>query len=369
MRVERVELRTIELPLLRPFETSFGVERVKRCIIVRADCEWVSGWGECVAMDGPWYSEETVGTAWLMLTEFMVPEVLGRDLSCGEDVHRLLRRVRGNHMAKAALESACMDAIARSREVPLARLLGGTRTEIECGVSIGIQPTPEALVETVARELEAGYRRIKVKIKPGADVEYVRAVRRRFPDVPLMADANSAYSLEDAERLAALDELDLAMIEQPLAPDDILDHSVLARRIRTPVCLDESIRSPEDARKALDIGACEIVNVKSGRLGGLVPSVRTHEVCRERGAPVWCGGMLETNVGRAHNVALASLPGFTLPGDVSASDRYFEQDIALPNFELTDHGTIGVRESPGIGVEVDEQRLEEVTRLREELRA
>lgn len=369
MRVERVELRLIALQLKHAFGTSFGTESEKRCVIVRLDCEGATGWGECVAMDGPWYSEETTGTAWHILSEFMVPQALGQDLDSAEDLLELLQRVRGNRMARAALEAAFMDAFAISRDMSLAALLGGALSEIESGVSIGLQPSPSALVETVERELAAGYRRVKLKIKPGADREYVHAVRNRFPEVPLMVDANSAYRLEDTDTLSALDGYGLMMIEQPLAPDDIIDHATLAARIETPICLDESIHSTDDARKALDMRSCRIINIKSGRMGGLIESVRTHNLCSERGVPVWCGGMLETNIGRAHNVALSSLPGFTLPGDVAASDRYFERDIAFPNFEVSDHGTISVPDVPGIGVEVDQARLEEVTLRREEFRA
>lgn len=368
MRLERAVLRLIGLPLLHPFRTSFGVEREKRCLILRLDCEGVTGWGECVAMHGPWYSEETTGTARHILSEFMLPEVVGCDLESADDLLALLAPVRGNNMARAALEGAFLDALARARGVPLAALLGGSRAEIPSGVSVGIQESPAALVSTVERELRAGYQRVKLKVQPGADIAYVGAVRAAFPDLPLMADANSAYTLDDGHHLSRLDAFGLTMIEQPLAHDDIVDHAALARRIGTPICLDESIRSAADARKALDLGSCRIVNIKSGRLGGLTESVRTHDVCVERGAPVWCGGMLETNIGRAHNVALASLPGFSLPGDVAASDRYFARDIAGPNWELTPRGTIPVRSTPGIGVDVDEARLEEVTLLEEEFR-
>jgi O-succinylbenzoate synthase len=366
--IERAELREVGLTLLRPFETSFGLQREKRCLLLRLDCEGVVGWGECVAGEGPWYSEETVGTAWHILSEFMLPQVVGRRVGSAEELLAPLRRVRGNNMARATVEAAYQEARARAGGVSLARLLGGERPEIESGVSIGIQASPSALVATVHRELAAGYRRIKIKVKPGADVEYARAVRELFPDVKLMVDANSAYRLEDAQHLRALDECDLLMIEQPLAHDDIVDHAALAKRLRTPICLDESIHSASDARKALELGSCRIINIKSGRLGGLSEAVRTHDVCAEHGAPVWCGGMLETNVGRAQNVALASLPGFTLPGDVSASERYFERDIAFPNIELNERGMIPVPQGPGSGVEVDERRLQETTVRREEFR-
>lgn len=368
MRIERAELRAVALPLLHPFETSFGSEREKHCLLLSLHCEGVTGWGECVAMSGPWYSEETTGTAWHILSEFMLPQVLGKVFESAEELLGRLARVRRNNMARATVESAFLDALARSRNISLSRLLGGTRSDIASGVSIGIQPSPEDLVKTVERELRANYQRIKLKVRPGADTEYVRAVRRQFPDTQIMVDANSAYSLKDASHLARLDEYNLTMIEQPLAHDDIVDHALLASQVSTPVCLDESIHSTEDARKALDLGSCRIINIKSGRMGGLSESVRTHNLCGERKVPVWCGGMLETNIGRAHNVALASLPNFTLPGDVSASERYFAQDIAFPNFELTSRGTIPVPDTPGIGVEIDDARLQQVTLRREEFR-
>ncbi len=368
MRIERAELRAIALPLLHPFETSFGVEHEKHCLILSLHCEGVTGWGECVAMSGPWYSEETTGTAWHILTEFLLPRVLGVSLDSADDLLSRLARVRGNNMARATVEGAFLDALARSRNISLSEMLGGVLPEIPSGVSIGIQSSPSDLVATVERELQANYRRVKLKIRPGADLEYVREVRRRFPDIQIMVDANSAYQATDASHLRGLDEYGLTMIEQPLAHDDIVDHAILARQLATPLCLDESIHSTEDARKALNLGSCRVINIKSGRMGGLTESVRTHDLCRDPGVPVWCGGMLETNIGRAHNVALASLPNFTLPGDVSASERYFAEDIAFPNFELTSAGTIPVPSGPGIGVEVDESRLAQVTLRREEFR-
>jgi len=365
--LERVELRLIALPLLHPFETSFGVEAEKHCVLVRLDCEGVTGWGECVAMNGPWYSEETTGTAWHILTQFILPHVLGRDFDSAQELQGRLARVRGNKMARAALEGAFLDALARSRDRSLAHFLGGERTEIESGVSIGIQSSPEALVAKVERELATGYRRAKLKIKPGSDIEFVRAVRLAFPEAQLMVDANSAYTLEDAEHLRSLDVFGLTMIEQPLGHDDIVDHATLSARVQTPICLDESIHSTQDARHALELASCRIINIKAGRVGGLTEAIRIHDICRNRGVPVWCGGMLETNIGRAHNVALASLPGFTLPGDISASERYFVEDIAYPNFRVSSHGTLAVPTTPGTGVEVDEQRLERVTLRRTEL--
>jgi O-succinylbenzoate synthase len=287
--------------------------------------------------------------------------VLGSEVERAADVFALMARVRGNRMAKAAVETACWDLEARRLGVPLWKHLGGVRGEIPCGVSIGIQDTPEALLEKIGKELAAGYQRIKIKIKPGWDREIVETVRARFPEVPLMVDANSAYTLDDAPLFRALDEYDLMMVEQPLAFDDRDDHAKLQRQIRTPVCLDESVRSAEDARKAVETGACRIVNVKLGRVGGHAEARRVEEVCRAGGLPVWCGGMLESGVGRAHNIAMATLEGFTLPGDVSASARYWEEDIIEPPVEVTPRGTIIAPESPGIGYEIKRERVESLT--------
>ncbi|MDQ3328072.1 MAG: o-succinylbenzoate synthase, partial [Chloroflexota bacterium] len=280
MRLERAELRLVTLPLRYPFETSFGIEEEKHCVLLRLDCEGATGWGECVAMNGPWYSEETTGTAWHILTEFMMPLVLGRDFDSAWDLLQPLARVRGNNMARAALEGAFLDALARSRRLSLAHMLGGERTAIESGVSIGIQQSPTALLKTVERELAAGYRRAKLKIKPGADIEFVRAVRHEFPEAQLMVDANSAYTLDDLAHLRALDAFGLTMIEQPLSHDDIVDHATLAAKVQTPICLDESIHSTRDARHALDLASCRIINIKAGRVGGLTEAIRIHDLCR-----------------------------------------------------------------------------------------
>ena len=291
--------------------------------------------------------------------------LLGQQLETAAEAFDRLALVRGHNMAKTGLEEALWDVEARQKGIPVAQLLGSTNPRIESGVSVGIQDTPDELLELVKGYLAQGYRRIKVKIKPGWDVEVVRALRQRWPEAPLMVDANSAYTLEDADHLAALDDFDLMMIEQPLAYDDIYQHSLLQRQLRTPVCLDESIHTPAHALAALELGSCRIINIKPGRVGGLAQARRIHDMCRERGVPVWCGGLLEVGVGRAHNVAIASLPGFTLPGDVSASDRYFERDVVEPPFCLNPDGTIDVPQGPGIGVEVDRAFLDEITVRRE----
>ncbi|HZB46640.1 MAG TPA: o-succinylbenzoate synthase [Pyrinomonadaceae bacterium] len=362
MRIASVELREIRLPLVHFFETSFGRTTERRIILVRVrDDDGAEGWGECTAGEGPFYCEEWIDSAWEVTKSFLAPMVAGREVERAADVFGLMARVRGNRMAKGAIETACWDLEARRLGVPLWRHLGGVRGEIPCGVSIGIQDTPEALLEKIEKEVASGYQRIKIKIKPGWDREIVETVRARFPRVPLMVDANSAYALEDAPLFRALDEFDLMMAEQPLAFDDMFDHAELQRQIKTPVCLDESVRSAEDARKAIEAGACRIVNVKLGRVGGHAEARRVEKVCREGGVPVWCGGMLESGVGRAHNIAMATLEGFTLPGDVSASERYWEEDIVEPPVAVTPRGTIIAPESPGLGYEVKRERIESLT--------
>jgi O-succinylbenzoate synthase len=352
MRIESVELRQVQLQLTAPFTTSFGTTLTRPCIIVAVHAEGETGLGECVAFDGPWYSYETTTTAWHIMADFLVPRLLEADISEPEDVWPLFAPIRGHNMAKAALEMACWDLIARCRGESLSSLLGGTRERVPVGVSVGIQPSSQALVETVGRFLADGYGRIKLKIAPGEDVEFVEAVRAAYPTAVVQVDANSAYTPADVDTFRQMDHLDLLLIEQPLSPDDIVDHAALQRELTTPICLDESIHSPDDARHALDLGSCRIINIKPGRVGGHFQSREIHNLCLSRGAPVWCGGMLETNVGRAHNVALASLPGFELPGDISASARYYAQDIASPGFELNDDSTLTVPAGPGIGVEL-----------------
>ncbi len=357
MRIERITLYRIRLPLVHPFETSFGRMTDKTAILVRVDAEGLTGWGEAAVNEHPYYNEEDVVTAWHILRDYLVPAFVGRNLPDPEEAWRWMARVRGHHLAKAGLEMALWDLRAKAQGIPLARILGGVRDQVPVGVSIGIQEDVEALLDRIEAFVAQGYRRVKVKIRPGWDVEVLEAIRARFPDLPLMADANAAYRLEEADRLRALDPLNLMMIEQPLAHDDLWEHRQLQARLKTPICLDESIRTPEQGRAALEMGACRIINLKPGRVGGAWETMRLERIAREMGAPLWCGGMLETGVGRAHNVALASLPGFTLPGDLSGSDRYWHEDLVEPPFTVSPEGTLAVPQGPGIGVEVVEARV------------
>ena len=363
VKIERVELRGLELPLLRPFETSFGRTDSKRFLLLAVSAGGVTGFGECVADPDPYYLPETTGTVRHVLRDFLVPLLASLDLDHPRDVAPAFARVRGHEMAKACLEMAVWDLWARREGRPLYALLGGRGGRIQAGVSIGLQASPEALVERVAVEAAAGYRRVKIKIKPGHDLDLVRAVRARFPELPLMVDANSAYGLDDFDRLRALDRFGLTMIEQPLAWDDLVDHARLQRLLRTPLCLDESIRSMDDARRALDLGSCRVVNVKVGRIGGFASLIELHEHCLLRGVPLWCGGMLESGVGRLANVHLQTLPGFTLPGDTSASSRIFAEDLVDPPVEVAPDGTIAVPEGPGLGHDLVWPRVERATRF------
>jgi O-succinylbenzoate synthase len=358
-----VELRLVQLPLRSPFRTSFGEEGTKEAILVRVETtDGAVGWGECAASQEPRYSEEFNEAAWLLLREHLIPSLLKAGRLETEELGDLLAWVRGHRMAKAALEMAVLDADLRGRGVSLAAYLGADKDRVPCGVSIGIAASIEDLVEQVRAYLDRGYVRIKMKIEPGWDLMPVTAVREAFPrSVPMSVDANAAYRLSDLSLFEALDELELLMIEQPLGHDDLLDHAALQRRImRTPICLDESIRSADDARAAIELGACRVINIKAGRVGGLLEAKRVHDVALEHEIPVWCGGMLETGVGRAANLALAALPGFILPGDTSASDRYFDDDLTEP-FVLDEDGTIEVPSGPGLGVEPRRDRLEETT--------
>jgi O-succinylbenzoate synthase len=360
--ISSVELREIRLPLIHFFETSFGRTTERRIVLVRVgDKDGAEGWGECTAGEGPFYSDEWAETAWPTLAEFLAPMVLNKGVESAAQILQLMKAVRGHRMAKAAIETACWDLEAKKAGVPLWKHLGGVRTEISCGVSIGIQNTPEALLEKIETERAAGYQRIKIKIKPGWDVNIVEQVRRQFPNVRLMADANSAYTLSDVALFKALDQFDLMMIEQPLAHDDIFDHAELQKQISTPVCLDESIRTREDAQHAIALAACRIVNLKLGRVGGHGPAKEVERVCRENQIPVWCGGMLESGIGRAHNIAMATLEGFTLPGDVSASARYWHEDIINPPVTVSPGGTITAPGKPGIGFEVNLSRIDKLT--------
>lgn len=358
MTITAIELREIRLPLIHFFETSFGRTTERRIVLVRVvDHDGADGWGECTAGEGPFYSDEWTDAAWATLREFLAPIVIATDVNASE-VFELMRPVRGHRMAKAAIENACWDLEAKRANKPLWKYLGGTQKEIPCGVSIGIQETPEILLERIEHELAAGYQRIKIKIKPGWDRNIIKQVRARFPDIRLMGDANSAYKLADAPIFRELDHFDLMMIEQPLAHTDIFDHAELQKQIKTPICLDESIRSKEDASHAIALGSCRIINVKLGRVGGHSEVRRVEQVCRESNVPVWCGGMLEAGIGRAHNIAMATLAGFTLPGDVSASARYWHQDIIDPPVTVTSRGTIIVPDGPGLGFNVDLDRID-----------
>lgn len=368
MRIERVELRHVRMALVAPFVTSMGVETDEEHVLVRVDAGDVTGWGECVAQATPFYSSETTQTAWHVLRDFLVPAVVGKDLADVGAAIALNARVRGHAMAKAGLEAALWDAFAKARGVSLSALLGGTRRRIDVGVSIGIQASPSELVKVVGGYLAEGYRRIKIKIAPGHDLSFVKAVRKEYPAIPLQVDANSAYELTDVDTFRAMDDLGLLLVEQPLGYDDIFDHAALQRELKTAICLDESIHSVADARAALELGSCRVINIKPGRVGGYSQSRLIHDLCAARGVPVWHGGMLETGIGRAGNVALASLPNFTLPGDISASRRYYREDLVEPAFEVAPDGTMAVPTGPGIGVEVLADRLEKVTVRRKEFR-
>lgn len=356
MRIGKIVLRLVEMPLKFRFRTSFGETTVKRFLLVEAASEGLSGWGECVAEEGPFYSPETIDSARAVLAKYLAPLVLGWELPGAEAFDPLAARVRGNRMAKGALETALRDLFARAEGISLARSLGGTRTAIEVGVSLGLQATVAETVEVVRRHVAQGYRRVKLKIEPGADVDRVAAAREAFPDLPLTVDANAAYTLETSAPLLALDAFGLDYVEQPLHHEDLVAHAELARRMTTPICLDESIRSANDAAAALALGAARVVNVKIGRVGGHGEALRIHEVARAAGVPLWCGGMLESGVGRAHNVAIASLPGFSKPGDTASSSRYFEEDLVEPRPEASD-GLMPVPPGPGIGVEVRRDAL------------
>ncbi|HVT60615.1 MAG TPA: o-succinylbenzoate synthase [Thermoanaerobaculia bacterium] len=374
-RIERITLRELSLSLKEPFRISSGSSSRRRILLVQLHAGGLEGWGECVAGERPNYGPETVDTAWWALTEWLAPRLLAPGaggVSGPEQVHELFERnIRGHNMAKAALEMAGWELAARAEGISLSERLGGERERIAAGISLGIQETPAELAARARQALERGYRKIKVKIEPGADLDFVQAVRSELgPEAPLMADANSAYRLEDADRLARLDELGLLMLEQPLAWDDLLRHAELQKRLRTPICLDESITGIDRAADMIALGSGRIVNIKPGRVGGFRQSIAIHDLCAAHGIPVWCGGMLESGVGRAHNVALASLRNFTLPGDLSPSERYWERDIVVPEWTMDRQGWVVVpRDRPGMGVEVDLPRVEALTVRREELRA
>jgi o-succinylbenzoate synthase len=361
MRLDKITLREIHMPLVAPFQTSFGTTTLRRIVLIEAEVDGIIGWGESTAGEDPYYCYETVETAWHILRDHLWPIIKGKEFATAADVSAILAQVRGHNMAKAGLEIAIWDAEAKQKNVPLAKLLGGTRAEISSGVSIGIQPSIPELLAKVEKELAAGYQRIKIKIKPGQDVEPTKALRERFPRIRLMVDANSAYRLEDAPLLKKLDPYYLIMIEQPLGHDDIYSHAQLQRELETPICLDECIHDIEHARAAIEIGACKIINIKLGRVGGHTQARAIHDLCQAKSIPVWCGGMLESGIGRAHNIAMSTLPNFTLPGDVSASKRYWTEDIIEPEVEVTRQGTIKVPTGPGIGYTPRIDRIEKLT--------
>jgi o-succinylbenzoate synthase len=367
MKLERIALHQIRMPLVHFFETSFSRTYSRDIILVEVTSEGVTGWGEVTAGENPFYNEEWTDSAWLILKNYAAPRVLGREVATAGDVYPLTAHIRGHNMAKGGLEVAVWDLEARRNGVPLWKQIGGgARREIPCGVSIGIQDSVGQLLEKIELELAAGYQRIKMKIKPGWDVDVVRQVRERFPSIKLMADANSAYTLADIDHLKKLDDFYLMMIEQPLSHDDIIDHAVLQSKLQTPICLDECLRDAHQAEQAIRLKACGIINIKLGRVGGFREAKRLHDVAQAAGIPVWCGGMLEAGIGRAHNVALASLPNFVLPGDVSASKRYWKQDIIQPPVETTPRGTIELRDAPGFGYDLDPAYIRSIT-VREEV--
>jgi O-succinylbenzoate synthase len=362
MKISKIELIEINLPLVHFFETSFGRTYERRIILTRvADEAGAEGWGEVTCGETPSYSEEWTDAAWAVIEKILAPLVLGKEVESAAQVWDLMKKVRGNRMAKAAIETAVWDLEAKKLNVPLWRHVGGTRREIACGVSIGIQDSVEQLFEKIQTELDAGYQRIKIKIAPHWDFEVIKRVREKFGDILLMGDANSAYTLNDVDLFKRMDEFNLMMFEQPLAHDDMLDHAKLQREIRTPICLDESIRSPEDARKAIELESGKIINVKLGRVGGHAQAKLLEEICRTNNIPVWCGGMLESGIGRAHNIAMSTLAGFTLPGDVSAGKRYWHEDVIEPQVEVSANGTILAPEKAGIGFDVKRERIDKLT--------
>lgn len=367
LQLNRIELREIELPLKSPFETSFGRTTRRRIALVKVfSDDGAFGYGECVASENPFFNHETIDTAWLIITKHIAPMLSRIQPQTAAEVNGALSPIRENRMAKAGVEAAIWDLEAKLAGEPLWRHIGGSREEIACGVSIGLQPTTDALLDKVRCEVESGYQRIKIKIKPGRDVLLAEAVRKEFPDVTLSVDANSAYRIEaDVPLLKRLDNYNLLMIEQPLTPGDLLDHSKLQKQLRTPICLDESILCLPNARHAQELDACRIINIKLGRVGGFTEAKAIQAFAQANGIPVWCGGMLEAGIGRAHNIALSTLPGFTLPGDVSASARYWEEDIIEPPVTVSPTGTIRAPTNPGIGFDVNEARIEALTVRRE----
>ena len=361
MKIETITLRELRMRLKSPFETSFGVTQDRRILLVEVVADGVSGWGEITSLESPLFNSETTDTAWHIVSDYLASVLVGKEVSAASELPALLSPFRGHEMAKAGVENALWDSEAKQKRVPLHVLLGGTRQEIACGVSLGIRETPELLVSKVEQELRDGYQRIKLKIKPTKDLAFVAAVRKEFPETLLSVDANSAYALGDAPHLQKLDAFNLLMIEQPLQWDEIHEHAKLQALLRTPICLDECITNARHAQSAIELGACRIINIKLGRVGGHTSARRIHDICVQHGVPAWCGGMMESGVGRAHNVAMSTQPGFTLPGDVSASRRYWAEDIIEPEVEVSPKGTIGVPQTPGLGFDVKRDFVERLT--------
>lgn len=361
MKISEVKIRKMKMTMKSPFTTSFGTFKDKDFLLIEVKDELGnSGWGESVAFNAPWYNEETMETNLHMIRDFLIPLVLEREISHPDEVNNLFATIRKNNMAKSAVEGAVWDLYAKRNKLTLAEALGGTKDQIDVGISIGIHEKTEDLVNTVRGFLEEGYKRIKVKIKPGFDVEVMRELRKQFQEVPIMADANSAYRLSDIELLKQLDEFGLMMIEQPLASDDIIDHAKLQAELQTPICLDESIHSLEDSRKAVELGSTKVINIKIGRVGGLTEAKKIHDYCMEKGIPVWCGGMFESGIGRAHNIALTTLPNFVMPGDTAGSSRYWEEDVITPEV-VTENGVITVPDGYGIGYNINWEAMERYT--------
>ena len=368
MKIEAITLREIHMPLVHFFETSFGRTYSRRILLVTVHCEGVDGWGECVAGEDPFYSSEWIESAWPTLTKYLIPALLGKQIDSARDCPALYAKVRAHRMAKAALENALWDAEAAQKQQPLWKLLGGTRSQIPCGVSIGIQDSVEQLLEKIQTELAAGYRRIKIKVKPGWDVNVLERIRSRWSDITLSCDANSAYTLDQVEHLRNFDQFNLLMIEQPLWNDDIYYHARLQKELRTSICLDESIVNARSAAFAVETGACRIINIKVGRVGGFSEALKIHDVCAAYKIPVWCGGMLETGIGRAHNIALSTKENFSLPGDVSASKRYWKEDIVDPEVQVSAQGIIAISDRAGTGYQVKPDLIEKLTVRKETLR-
>jgi O-succinylbenzoate synthase len=369
MRIDSIVLRELQIPLLRPFETSFGITRQRRILLAEVRSEGLTGWGECTAGERPFFSPESTESAWQVIVNELGPMLAASEPEHGGECPAIFRQVRGNPMAKATLENAIWDLEAQREGLPLAQLIGGVRETIQCGVSLGIQPSISELMAVIEKELAAGYQRIKLKCKPGWDVDVFERVRNRWPEIMLSCDANSAYKLRDADHLATFDAFDLLMLEQPLWYDDFYYHSMLQKRLNTPICLDESIRNRRDVLAATEMESCRIINIKLGRVGGFSEAIAVHNAAQERGVPVWCGGMLESGIGRAHNIALSTLENFSLPGDVSASARYWKEDIVEPEITVSSAGEIEIQDSPGRGYEVRTDLVEQLTVRKEQIRA